>query len=457
MLSTIDIVAGLVCVLLLYRVLVINIRKFGFEERRVIRKAFGFRVICVVVYSLITAYYYEGGDTEMFFHATGDMQKAISNGDLSLGELLLMEDAKTNEHILSYYFQLDDIKYPVRGFMADAGNFMVPKLGVIPYMIFFKSYIALCLFFSFFALVGSIMLYRLFNSYFPSMNREASIAFLLLPSVCYWSSGFLKDSICFGSIGILLYGLHGILITRKKILRNFLLVVICIYLLYTIKVYILLALIPAIFFWLFGEIRNLTRNQLARKALTFGAVLAAVAGALAMLSYMTSEAALSKFSLENIMETSNSSREMYAGQSEFVQSGSYFTINTTNPVLLALNGFVATFFRPFPWEVSSAIVMLSAIEALAFLSLLVMLIYQKGIRLLFANIFASPILQLCFMFSLIFSISVGVSATNFGSLSRYKIPCLPFYLMFVLISYNLLGVKYPKWFMSVLSVIKKRR
>lgn len=451
MLSVFDIVAGLICILLLGRLLIIGIRGFAPEERRIIRKAFGFRIICVIAYSLITAYYYKGGDTEMFFYATRDMQQAISNGDLSIPELIVMEDVKTDDHILSYYFQVDDTKYPVRGFMVDAGNFMVPKLGVLPYVVF-RSYVVLCLIFSFFALVGSILLYKLFRSYFPSLWREISVATLFLPSVCYWSSGFLKDSICFGAAGVLLYGLYSIVIKKRRITANVLAITACVYLIYTIKVYILLALLPAIFFWLFGEMRNLTTNPLAKQALTVGAVVLSMAGAVFMISYMTSESALAKFSLDNIIETSNNSREMYAAQSEY-DSGSYFTITTTNPLLLAFSGFVATFFRPFPWEASSVVVMLSAIESLAFLSLIVTLLYRRGIKAFFRQILKSPILQLCFIFSLIFSISVGVSATNFGSLSRYKIPCLPFYLAFLLFSYRILKLNYPRWFQRVIRFV----
>ena len=33
-----------------------------------------------------------------------------------------------------------------------------------------------------------------------------------------------------------------------------------------------------------------------------------------------------------------------------------------------------------------------------------------------------------FVFSLIFAISVGISSGNFGTLVRYKIPLMPFYL-----------------------------
>src|SRR5690606_31845412 len=111
-------------------------------------------------------------------------------------------------------------------------NFMVPKLGLIPYLLFFKSYIAMCFIFSFFALAGSIRLYKLFMVYFPKMKREIALAFLFIPSAVYWSSGFLKDTICFGAVGFLLYGVYQVFIAKKKILPSLIWIALSSYLIY---------------------------------------------------------------------------------------------------------------------------------------------------------------------------------------------------------------------------------
>ena len=115
-----------------------------------------------------------------------------------------------------------------------------------------------------------------------------------------------------------------------------------------------------------------------------------------------------------------------------------------------------TLFRPFPWEVSSAIVLFSALEAMSFLTLLTYLLFKKGVVTTFRKTFDRSILILCFSFAIIFAVSIGMSATNFGSLSRYKIPCLPFYLMFILAAYRLTGLEYPVWMKKVLSLVSKK-
>jgi len=454
LLTVYDIVVAPLCILLLWLFFSARLKKYDKATAKLFIKAFRFKIFCSVAFTLVTAFYYGGGDSEMFFYSVKDMRQAIAVNDLSYWELLKMQS--TDEYSpLAFHFEQDNMKYPVSGFMRSSSNFLVPKLAVIPAVIFFNSYLSICLVFSFFALGGAIRLYKLFLHYFPEMRREVAIAALFLPSACYWSAGFLKDSICFGSMGFLLYGLFNVFIRRKNVVGSLFWIAIGIYFLYTIKVYILLALVPGIGFWLFGHLSSGVKTVSLKRAITFGSLIFAAIAGVMLVNYLTSDAALSKFSLDNILETSSFSRETYergGGRNQ----GAYFQITTTNPVLLALNGLVATFFRPFPWEISSAIVMLSALESLIFLSLILYLFFKKGLLAPFQKIFSKPLLILCFSFAVIFAISVGISATNFGSLSRYKIPCLPFYLMFILAVYHLTDLPYPGWMKKILLVVSKK-
>ena len=42
----------------------------------------------------------------------------------------------------------------------------------------------------------------------------------------------------------------------------------------------------------------------------------------------------------------------------------------------------------------------------------------------------------CFLFSIVFAMFVGASTLNFGTLVRYKIPCLPFYTIALFLIYE---------------------
>ena len=47
-----------------------------------------------------------------------------------------------------------------------------------------------------------------------------------------------------------------------------------------------------------------------------------------------------------------------------------------------------------------------------------------------------PPVFFCLTFALIFAFGVGVSTLNFGTLSRYKIPVLPYYILTLGFIYN---------------------
>jgi hypothetical protein len=55
---------------------------------------------------------------------------------------------------------------------------------------------------------------------------------------------------------------------------------------------------------------------------------------------------------------------------------------------------------------------------------------------------------------MVFAVAVGASTSNFGALSRYKIPCMPFYFIMLLMLYKKAFLAYPKWFNSVLKWFK---
>jgi hypothetical protein len=101
-----------------------------------------------------------------------------------------------------------------------------------------------------------------------------------------------------------------------------------------------------------------------------------------------------------------------------------------------------TFFRPYLWESKKIIVLFSAIEAFLFLFLTLKIFFKVGIVNVWQTISKDPTIQFCLVFSIIFAFAVGISSYNFGTLSRYKIPCMPFYaIAMVLIYYKNTSLK----------------
>ncbi|HET6767042.1 MAG TPA: hypothetical protein VFH08_06580, partial [Chitinophagaceae bacterium] len=99
-------------------------------------------------------------------------------------------------------------------------------------------------------------------------------------------------------------------------------------------------------------------------------------------------------------------------------------------------GINVTLFRPYPWEARKPIIMISALEALFFLGFSIAVVFRNNPIRVVGRILADETLQFCLLFTLVFAFAVGISTSNFGSLVRYKIPCLPFYAALLFIIFN---------------------
>ena len=138
------------------------------------------------------------------------------------------------------------------------------------------------------------------------------------------------------------------------------------------------------------------------------------------------------------MQTSNVTRGWiyYSSGDE----GSAYNLGGFDPTLtgmlskfpLAVN---VTLFRPYLWEAKKIIMAFSAIEAFLFLFLTLKILFTIKPAKIWQTVSRDPTIQFCFVFSFIFAFAVGISSYNFGALSRYKIPCMPFYALGIILSY----------------------
>ncbi|MET0393136.1 MAG: hypothetical protein ABW019_08330 [Chitinophagaceae bacterium] len=449
-----DILLVPLCVALLF--LFLRARAERNEERRVKKLYYSFfwyKLFFVLAFTLLGEYYFKGGDTGLYYQAAKDMRKAISDDPDFIGHIARSMKVD-NYDPLAPYFAFDNYEdNNVLGYMRSPSNFLVPKLALIPALLFNNSYLCICLFFSFFAIGGAIRLFKTFYHYFPRYWKAIALAVLFLPDVCYWSSGLLKDTICFGCIGYICYAVLSIFVRRKNIISSIIWIAVCSFLLFYIKAYIFLVLIIALIIWQFAEFNKIITDKTMRRV--FAGFTFTIGGLIAffLIRYLTSQEIAVGYQLDKLLEQSASQRQQYGVVAEDVE-GSYFDIGSTNPVILMLNGIIATFFRPFPWEISSPIMLFSAIEAILFLSLTVWFFIKKGVGKFFSVAFSDPLILMCFIFSFGFAMAVGSTTTNFGALSRYKIPCMPFYFLMVLLLYRKEELPYPGWLSRILGFFK---
>jgi hypothetical protein len=449
--SEIDVIAFPLCILLF--LLIIRAKANNTNDpklRKIYYAGFVFKIICVIAFAGLTEYYFKGGDTGLYYQATKDLRKAVSD-DMGNFGLILTTSKITLDHPLVNYFYYDGYSDFTYGYMGAPNNFLPPRIAFIPSLIFGNSYLCICLCFGFFALGGAIRLFKSFYYFYPHLYREIAFSTIFLPGVAFWTSSLLKDPISFGCMGYILYAFVNIFFKRKKTWSSILLILGLGTLLYICKVYILLVLVLSIAIWLFAEFNKLINDRTLRNVftvLTFA--FSAIIGYF-LVTYLTSLESAKEYRLDNLMNNAERERAGYAVIAQQVQGDSHFEINTSNPVLLVVNGITATFFRPFLWEINSPVALLSAAESGIFLLLTGYFIFKKGIKQFFNAPFTDPKILMCFVFSFVFAVAVGSATANFGALSRYKIPCTPFYLMMLLIMYRKANLGFPAWFRAVIN------
>ena len=80
---------------------------------------------------------------------------------------------------------------------------------------------------------------------------------------------------------------------------------------------------------------------------------------------------------------------------------------------------------------------ISALENTVLMVFLIYMLFKIGPFAFARYVFGKPMILFSFTFAIIFSFAVGLTTSNFGSLVRYKIPALPFFLASLyMIRYN---------------------
>ncbi len=382
--------------------------------------------------------YYRGGDTRAYHRGAASLADFIIE-HVEEGIEMLINRGGSNvviSNLVKYRYYID--------FAGDPNSFIVVQVGSIFELISFRSYYSTSLFFSLFSFIGVWGLFRVYYHYFPTHLKSIAYGVLFIPTTLFWGSGILKDSLCLGGIGVLVYCIFKIAILNQHKPKFYFIAIICGNIVFNIKAYIILSLIPFITLWLAFELSHRIRSALLR--FLFGPVIFLFISFFGYLILQSISEDAGRFSLDRIVSFSEVHRNdllrgNYAAEDE--TGGSTFDIGDLKDDSFAsyLSRFPAavnaTLFRPYPWESKNILMFISSLESLFFMYLTIRLLLQvgfwKAVRILRVN----PFLFCMFLFSIVFAFAVGASTANFGALVRYKTPCIPFYMTTILLVFSI--------------------
>lgn len=392
--------------------------------------AFSLKILGAVALGVLYHTIY-GGDTNNYFNHASIIYSAFGKS-ASAGLHLITTDGTMTPDIAPYASQM-------RWFGPDSKEYFVIRVAAIGSLLGFNTYTVTALLFAVLSFTGMWAMYLTFAKIRPQIYKELAVAVFFLPSVFFWGSGLLKDSLCLGALGWLFYAFYRGAIEKKNILRCLFIGVAAAKVIASMKVYILLAFVPPAALWVFNENTARINSPIIRwvaKPILLG--LGLVVAVYAMGKIAEADA---RFNLDKVGQQSKITADYLQSVSK-TEGGSGYNIGEQDGTLsgmvkLAPQAVIVSLFRPFLWEARNPTMLLSALEASYFIFLTLRIFWRVGFLSAIRAIMDSPILVLCFVFSLIFAISVGISSGNFGTLVRYKIPLMPFYLSGLYILQNM--------------------
>ena len=386
-------------------------------------KGLTLKLICGLGFGWVFVYYYGGGDTTNYFHGASYIYDYVINKGQG------------------FEIFFDDKLLITAGESKMATQFTQRFAGFVNFFAM-DSFWSCTLLFSLLSFIGVWLIFLTFYRQFPHLNKQLALAILFMPGVAFWSAGIMKDSICMLFVGVIVYYIQNIFLYNRKKILSAVMVITGFYIIVTLKAYIALALLVALGVYVLSTIKSRIKSPALRAIMM--PLLALVIVAVTLLSMRKIGESLERYSLENIVETAQvyqnyHSRTSIAGRGSENRTGSAYTlgeINFNSPVNiltkipLAIN---VTFFRPYVWEVRNPVMLLSALESTFILLFTLSILWRTGIRKFFSNIFRSREVVFCLTFALIFGFAVGFTTYNFGSLVRYKTPCIPFFMVSLVI------------------------
>lgn len=385
------------------------------------------RIAGALFLGILYQFYYSGGDTFNYHtHGSRVIWEAFMESP-SDGLALIFSSGEDQQIAYKYSSQIL--------FWGDSGSYFIVRLAAIFDLFTFSTYSATAILFALLNFTGMWLFFTVFAKQFPAQRKWIAVAVLFIPSVVFWGSGVLKDSVVLACIGILTYCVKKLFIDRWFSISRIAMMLAAVIVIYNVKIYVLLCFLPAMLLWIYAsEFYKIRSTVLKALLVPFVLALIVVSGFYAVVKIGEDD---KRYALENLSRTARITAYdigFYTGKN----AGSGYSLGElddsfTGMLKLAPAAVNVSLFRPYLWEVRNPLMALSAAESFVLFILTLYILFRK--RSLFFRALGDPNVLFCLVLSITFAFAVGVSTFNFGTLARYKIPLLPFYALALILIY----------------------
>lgn len=367
---------------------------------------------------------FQGGDIIGFYHHGVIYSRYIADGFTS----------GSTEYLTTNPFFLPEGQTTLR----------TRSLSGLAHFLTMNSFVGASVVFAMIGFSGQFLLYRTFTQCYPDPRVQAwwRAGILYMPSVTFWSSGLFKDPVGLWGLGLAVWGAHQLFHRgRMTGLVKLLVGAYCLLLFRTQVVPVLVFALTPQLLGFQARVGPVGRGVAAVVWVARVGLIALAVWSLPQVGTLDKRMDLSRVSTAMFEERAKY-RNAIAGSSLLRDDEEIPTESSVVSMLLLWPGAVVTcLFRPFLWEgFRSPIIFAAAAENTVLLVLSVRALGAAFRPTVLFRALRSPMFLTCLIFVCAFAFAIGVATPNLGTISRYRIPLVPFFIgVLGILEYHSLG------------------
>ncbi|MDG1841909.1 MAG: hypothetical protein P8I93_06150 [Crocinitomicaceae bacterium] len=388
--------------------------------------AFLLKVFSGYILFYIYAYHYNNrieSDTFKYFDDSYHMYKAFFSNPIDYLKMLFGISCEGAHFDDLYYQDMYNWYRPYESSLYN-DNRLIIRLNAFIRIFSFGNYHVHNLVFNLLSFIGLVGLARFFL-YHLKNEWKIYMAVFLIPSVVFWGSGVLKESILMFAIGLFCYHLN-----KKIRLKVALILLLSLGIMLVLKFYVLMALLPVVIAWL------LNKKQIKNIAFAYAVSILSISLVAFVIGYFIPE-----YNVISILVTKQND---FVNMANVMQVNSAFEMSPLTPDLWAIvkaipEGLFNCFTKPWPTEIKNPLFVASFLENLLILVFIGGAIawYKKP------NKYSLKFILFCFAFTVFLFAIIGITTPITGALVRYKVPALPFLVIGILTFIDPKKINYP--------------
>lgn len=352
---------------------------------------------------IIYSTYYDTSDTFIFFKLATDQAELARNDFGSYLTFLFssQEGYFLGEHRTVFYTKITSLLALLTG----------------------DNYWITAVYYSVVSFFASWYLANIISRLFPTYKIASCIAFLFFPSVVFWSSGIIKESLAMTGLFFLTAVFLQVWAKERVSILSMVFAVISALIVFNLKYYYLAVFVPVTSASLVARwVSNKQKINPSAQILIWLTIL--------VFGFVAVTCLHPNFSPSKLLQVIVSSNRVFMEVCTPDDVIHFYNLEPAWSSIL-LNSpwaLVSGFFRPFVWEANTVFKFITGVENLAVLSLFILAvrfvkdIYHSSNRILILAVI---------LYCALLSIFLALSTPNFGTLARYGVGFLPFIVLLV--------------------------